>query len=85
MNNIPIVWNYFQSYGIKNFILNQLSENHEFLVLFFIVFDEDLWDILITQTNLYVRQIMNDERRRKVILGFPLSMMKRKPTMLSLF
>lgn len=48
-DNTPIIWKYFESCGVKDYVLNQLGANHGLLDLFFIVFEENLWDILITQ------------------------------------
>ncbi|KAL2717623.1 piggyBac transposable element-derived protein 4-like [Vespula squamosa] len=64
-NNVPIIWNYSQSCGIKDFVLNQLSDDHGVLELFFTVFDENFWNLLVTQTNLYADQIMSNERKRR--------------------
>ncbi|KAK2578806.1 hypothetical protein KPH14_012835 [Odynerus spinipes] len=73
-NNRPIIWKYSESPGVKDYVLNQLGANHGLLDLFFVVFDENFWDILVTQTNLYAKQIMNDERRRKLDDGwFPVT------------
>lgn len=73
-NNRPIIWKYSESRGVKDYVLNQLGANHGLLDLFFVVFDENFWDILVSQTNLYAKQIMNDERRRKLDDGwFPVT------------
>lgn len=73
-NNRPIIWKYSESRGVKEYVLNQLGANHGLLDLFFVVFVENFWDILVTQTNLYAEQIMNDERRRKLDDGwFPVT------------
>lgn len=54
-DNRPIIWQYSESRGVKDYILNQLGANHGLLGLFFVVFDENLWDILVTETNLYAQ------------------------------
>ncbi|CAD1474233.1 unnamed protein product, partial [Heterotrigona itama] len=72
--NRAIIREYSESRGVKDHVLNQLGANHGLLDLFFAVFDGNLWDMLVTQTNLYAQQIMNDERRRKMDDGwFPVT------------
>lgn len=66
VKNTPIVWKYSETHGIKA-VLNNLSEDPKILDLFSIVFDNKLWEILITETNRFAYQTMHDEyKRRKV-------------------
>nr|XP_034194807.1 piggyBac transposable element-derived protein 4-like [Osmia lignaria] len=63
-DNRPTIWEYSESRGVKHYVLNQLGTNYGILDLFFVVFDENLWDIVVTQTNLYAEQIMDNGRKR---------------------
>lgn len=74
IKNTPIVLKYSETHGIKASVLNNLSEDPKILDLFSIVFDNKLWEILVTKTNRFAYQIMHDEyKRRKVDNWYPVT------------
>ncbi|XP_023288038.1 piggyBac transposable element-derived protein 4-like [Orussus abietinus] len=73
-DNTIKIWEYSDSHGVKDYVLDQLETHDGLLDLFFIVFDDSFWDIVVTQTNLYAQQIMSNGRRKKVDDGwFPVT------------
>lgn len=73
IDNTLTIWKYSESCAVKDYVLNQLGMNAG-LDLFFVVFDENLWDTVVTQTSLYAQQIMNNGRRRRLDDGwFPVA------------
>ncbi|XP_043498457.1 piggyBac transposable element-derived protein 4-like [Polistes fuscatus] len=73
-NNTPTIWEYSGTCGVENYVLDQLETNYGLLDLFFIIFDDNLWDIVVTETNRYAEQIMSNGRRRKLDDGwFPIT------------
>ncbi|KAI4472919.1 hypothetical protein M0804_015557 [Polistes exclamans] len=69
-NNTPTIWEYSGTCGVKNYVLDQLETNYGLLDLFFMIFDDNLWDIVVTVTNRYAEQIMSNGRRRKLDNSF---------------
>lgn len=61
----PIVWKYSETHGIKASVLNNLSKDPKILDLFSIIFDNKLWEILVTETNRFAYQTMHDEYKRR--------------------
>ncbi|CAK9832739.1 PiggyBac transposable element-derived protein 4 [Anthophora retusa] len=73
-DNTPTIWEYSEACGVKDYVLDQLRTNDGLLDLFFIIFDENFWDVIVTQTNLYVQQIISNGIRRKLDDGwFPVT------------
>nr|XP_033190357.1 piggyBac transposable element-derived protein 4-like [Bombus vancouverensis nearcticus] len=62
--NDPKIWNYTEIPGIKVAILSQLGENKKELDFFNIIFDNIFWENIVTETNQYANQIMNNENKR---------------------
>ncbi|XP_015437848.1 PREDICTED: piggyBac transposable element-derived protein 4-like [Dufourea novaeangliae] len=64
-DNTPTIWEYSEACGVKGYVLDRLGTNDGLLDLFLIIFNENLWDIVVTETNRYAEQIMSNGRRRK--------------------
>lgn len=47
----PLIWKYSESCGMNTFVLNELSSDPILLKLFFLVFDENFWNIPNSYTN----------------------------------
>jgi hypothetical protein len=60
------IWKYSELHGVTNDVLDRLNTPNVSLDLFFTLFDDNFWDMVVTQTNLYAEQIMSNGRRRKV-------------------
>ncbi|XP_046142213.1 piggyBac transposable element-derived protein 4-like [Osmia bicornis bicornis] len=65
VKNTPIVWKYSEHHGIKASVLNNLSNNSRILDLFFIIFDNKFWEILVTETNRFAQQTIHNEHKRR--------------------
>ncbi|XP_017752724.1 PREDICTED: piggyBac transposable element-derived protein 4-like [Eufriesea mexicana] len=66
-SNKPKVWNYTETPGIKVAILNKLGANEKELDIFDIIFDNTFWENIVTETNRYAEQIINNKNRRRKI------------------
>ncbi|KAK2575211.1 hypothetical protein KPH14_002631 [Odynerus spinipes] len=65
--NTPIIWKYSEHHGIKASVLNNLGANPRILDLFFIIFDNKFWEILVTETNPFADQTIHDERKKRYV------------------
>ena len=62
--NKPKIWNYTEIPGIKMATLSQLSENKKELDIFYVILDNIFWENIVTETNRYANQIMNNKNKR---------------------
>lgn len=58
-NNDPKIWKYRQIRGIKE----QLDKNCSKLDIFYTIFDNIFWEVIVTETNRYADQVISDENR----------------------
>ena len=58
------IWNYTEIPGIKMATLSQLSENKKELDIFYVILDNIFWENIVTETNRYANQIMNNKNKR---------------------
>ncbi|ELQ75628.1 hypothetical protein THOM_1417, partial [Trachipleistophora hominis] len=65
--NQPKIWQYMEIPGIKAATLDQLSTNKEEIEVFNIMFNNIFWENLVTETNQYAEQIINNENKRRKI------------------
>ncbi|CAD1472353.1 unnamed protein product [Heterotrigona itama] len=66
-NNKPKIWNYTETPGIKVATLCQLGRNKRELDVFNIIFDNAFWENIVTETNRYAEQIINNKNKRRKI------------------
>ena len=58
------IWNYTKIPGIKVATLSQLGENKKELDIFYVILDYIFWEDIVTETNRYANQIMNNKNKR---------------------
>lgn len=61
---IYISGNIFMPHGINVAFLYKLDENKKELDIFNIIFDNMLWENIVTETNRYAGQIINNKTKR---------------------
>lgn len=66
-NNRPKIWNYMETPGIKTATLCQLGENKRELDVFNVIFDNLFWENIVTETNRYAEQIINNKNKKRKI------------------
>ena len=50
--------------GVKMATLSQLGENKKELDIFYVILDNIFWENIVTETNRYANQIMNNKNKR---------------------
>ncbi|XP_043485876.1 piggyBac transposable element-derived protein 4-like [Polistes fuscatus] len=65
--NQPKIWQYMEIPGIKEATLDQLSTSKKEVGVFNIMFNSIFWENLVTETNLYAKQVINNGNKRRKI------------------
>ncbi|XP_043529386.1 piggyBac transposable element-derived protein 4-like [Frieseomelitta varia] len=66
-DNKPKIWNYTEIPGVKMATLSQLSENKRELDVFNVIFENVFWENIVTETNRYAEQIINNKNKKRKI------------------
>ena len=65
-NNEPKIWKYTETPGVKA-TLFQLGKNKRELDVFNVIFDSVFWENVVTETNRYAEQMINNKNKRRKI------------------